>query len=111
MRVNKEMNLKGNKYTFSDIKYVNTGFIDSGRNKGEFIYNIEFENGKKLRLAYPSMTQVSENFDDDSWQEYVEIDKYIMNTGVNKQSSEKGVKYVQMEQIYIDKLLQVIRNK
>ena len=65
MRVNKEMNLKGNKYTFSDIKYVNTGFIDSGRNKGEFIYNIEFENGKKLRLAYPSMTQVSENFDDD----------------------------------------------
>ena len=32
-------NLKGNKCSFSDVEYVNTGFVDSGRHKGEFFYN------------------------------------------------------------------------
>ena len=104
-------NLKGDKYTFSDVEYVNTGFVDSGRNKGEFFYNIELKNGTKLRLAHPSMTQLSEIYDDDSWQEYVDIDEYIMNSGAKKDSSEKGSKYVQMDKVYVDKLLKVIRNK
>ena len=104
-------NLKGDKYTFSDVEYVNTGFVDSGRNKGEFFYNIELKNGTKLKLAHPSMTQPSETYDDDSWQEYVDIDEYIMNSGAKKDSSEKGSKYVQMDKIYVDKLLNVIRNK
>ena len=104
-------NLKGNKYSFSDVEYVNTGFVDSGRNKGEFFYNIELKNGKKLKLAHPSLTQPSEKYDYDTWKEYVDIDKYIMDSGAKKGSSEKGSKYVQMDQIYIDKLLQVVRNK
>ncbi|MGL5354766.1 MAG: hypothetical protein ACRDA5_15850 [Clostridium sp.] len=104
-------NLKGNKYSFSDVAYVNTGFIDSGRNKGEFFYNIEFENGKKLKLAYPSMPQPSEKYNSDSWQEYVDIDKYIMNSGAEKTSREEGSNYVHMDKIYVDKLLEVIRNK
>ena len=104
-------NLKGNKYSFSDVDYVNTGFVDSGRNKGEFFYNIELKNGKKLKLAHPSLTQPSEKYDYDTWKEYVDIDKYIMDSGAKKDSSEKGSKYVQMDQIYIDKLLQVVRNK
>ena len=104
-------NLKGDKYTFSDVEYVNTGFVDYGRNKGEFFYNIELKNGTKLRLAHPSMTQLSEIYDDDSWQEYVDIDEYIMNSGAKKDSSEKGSKYVQMDKVYVDKLLNVIRNK
>ena len=104
-------NLKGNKYSFSDVDYVNTGFVDSGRNKGEFFYNIEFKNGKKLKLAHPSLTQPSEKYDYDTWKEYVDIDKYIMDSGAQKDSSEKGSEYVQMDQIYIDKLLQVVRNK
>jgi hypothetical protein len=104
-------NLKGNKYSFSDVEYVNTGFVDSGRNKGEFFYNIQLENGKKLKLAYPSMTQPSEKYDYDTWQEYVDIDKYIMNSPAQKDSSEKGSKYVQMDKIYVDKLLHVVRNK
>ena len=104
-------NLKGNKYSFSDVDYVNTGFVDSGRNKGEFFYNIELKNGKKLKLAHPSLTQPSEKYDYDTWKEYVDIDKYIMDSGAKKDSSEKGSEYVQMDQIYIDKLLQVVRNK
>ena len=104
-------NLKGNKYSFSDVEYVNTGFIDSGRNRGEFFYNIELKNGTKLKLAHPSMTQPSEKYDYDSWQEYVDIDKYIMNGGAKKDSSEKGSNYVQMDKIYVDKLLNVVRNK
>ena len=68
-------NLKGDKYTFSDVEYVNTGFVDYGRNKGEFFYNIELKNGTKLWLAYPSMHQLSEKYEDDTWQEYVDIDK------------------------------------
>jgi hypothetical protein len=104
-------NLKGNKYSFSDVEYVNTGFVDSGRNKGEFFYNIELKNGKKLKLAHPSMTQPSEKYDYDTWQEYVDIDKYIMNSGAKKDSSEEGSKYVQMDKIYVDKLLHVVRNK
>ena len=104
-------NLKGDKYSFSDVNYVNTGFVDSGRNKGEFFYNIELKNGKKLKLAHPSLTQPSEKYDYDTWKEYVDIDKYIMDSGAKKDSSEKGSEYVQMDQIYIDKLLQVVRNK
>ncbi|MGX4599055.1 hypothetical protein [Faecalimicrobium sp. JNUCC 81] len=102
-------NLNGNKYSFSDVGYVNTGFVDSGKNKGEFFYNIELKNGKKLRLSYPSLTQTSEKYD--SWQEYVDIDKYIMNSRAKKDSSEEGSKYVKMDKIYVDKLLHVVRNK
>lgn len=104
-------NLKGNKYSFSDVEYVDTGFVDSGRNKGEFFYNIQFKNGKIIKLAHPSITNPSERYDNDTWQEYVDIDQYIMNSGAKKNSSEKGSEYVQMDNIYIDKLLYVIRNK
>lgn len=104
-------NLKGNKYSFSDVEYVDTGFVDSGRNKGEFFYNIQFKNGKTIKLAHPSITNPSERYDNDTWQEYVDIDQYIMNSGAKKNSSEKGSEYVQMDNIYIDKLLYVIRNK
>ena len=104
-------NLKGTKYSFSDVEYVNTGFVLKGRNKGEFFYNIQFKNGKKLKLAHPSMTQPSNKYDDDTWQEYVDIDKYIMKNGAKKESSENGQQYVQMDKIYIDKLLEVVRNK
>ncbi|MGL5085332.1 MAG: hypothetical protein ACRC68_06370 [Clostridium sp.] len=104
-------NLKGNKYSFSDVEYVDTGFVTKGRNKGEFFYNIKLQNGKKLKLAYPSMPQPAEKYYSDSWQEYVDIDKYIMNSGAQKSSSEEGSNYVHMDQIYIDKLLKVVRNK
>lgn len=104
-------NLKGNKYSFSDVEYVNTGFVDSGRNKGEFFYNIELKNGKKFKLAHPSITTPSKKYDSDTWQEYVDIDKYIMNIGAKKDSSEEGSKYIQMDKIYVDKLLSVVRNK
>lgn len=104
-------NLKGNKYSFSDVEYVDTGFVDSGRNKGEFFYNIQFKNGKTIKLAHPSITNPSERYDNDTWQEYVDIDQYIMKSGAKKNSSEKGSEYVQMDNIYIDKLLYVIRNK
>ncbi len=103
-------NLKGTKYSFNDVEYVDTGFVIRGRNKGEFFYNIQLKNGKKLKLAHPSMTQPSNKYDYDTWQEYVDIDNYIMKSGAEKESSEKGSQYVQMDKIYIDKLLEVIRN-
>ncbi|WP_066891229.1 hypothetical protein [Clostridium nigeriense] len=103
-------NLKGTKYSFNDVEYVNTGFVIRGRNKGEFFYNIQLKNGKKLKLAHPSMTQPSNKYDYDTWQEYVDIDNYIMKSGAKKESSENGSQYVQMDKIYIDKLLEVIRN-
>lgn len=104
-------NLKGNKYNFSQVVCVNTGFKDSGRNKGEFYYKIELDNGKKLDLAYPSMTQPNSKYDDSTWQEYVDIDKLIMKEGVKKVSSETGKKYVTMGRVYVDRLLWVIKNK
>lgn len=104
-------NLKGNKYNFSDVEYVNTGFVNRGRNKGEFFYNIQLKNGKIIKLSHPSSTKPSEKYDNDTWQEYVDIDKYIMNSGAKKSSSEKGSEYVQMDNIYREKLLYVIRNK
>lgn len=104
-------NLKGTRYSFSDVEYVNTGFIIGGRNEGEFFYNIQLKNGKKLKLAHPSMTYISDKYDNDTWQEYVDIDKYIMKNGGKKESSEDGSQYVKMDSIYIDKLLEVIKNK
>lgn len=104
-------NLKGDTYKFSDVQYVTTGFKHKGRDKGEFFYNIQFESGKKFKLAYPSMTQPGKQYDDDTWQEYVYIDELIMNEGAKKNSSEKGSKYVLMDKIYVNKLLKVVRNK
>lgn len=104
-------NLKGNKYNFSDIEYVDTGFVDRGKNKGEFFYNIQLKDSKKIKLAYPSMTQPSDKYENDSWQEYVDIDQYIMDSGAEKTSSENGSRYVQMDKRYVDKLLYVVRNK
>lgn len=104
-------NLKGKKYNFSDVEYVNTGFVDRGRNKGEFFYNIQLKDSKKIKLAYPSMTQPSDKYENDSWQEYVDIDQYIMDSGAKKTSSENGSRYVQMDKRYVDKLLYVVRNK
>ena len=104
-------NLKGDKYSFSDVKYVNTGFVNSGRNKGEFFYNIQLKNGKIIKMAHPSITKPSDKYENDTWGEYVDIDKYIMDSGAEKSSSEKGSEYVQMDNIYVDKLLYVIRNK
>lgn len=104
-------NLKGNKYTFNDVEYVNTGFNDGWTKKGEFFYNVQFKDGKKLKLAYPSSTQLSEKYSYDTWQEYVDIDKYIMESGAKKESSENGVEHVTMDKIYVDKLLKVVRNK
>ncbi|MCI6693937.1 MAG: hypothetical protein MR510_15960 [Clostridium sp.] len=104
-------NLKGNKYTFADVEYVNTGFNDGWINKGEFFYNIQFKDGKKLKLAHPSSTQLSRKYEYDTWQEYVDIDKYIMDAGAKKESSENGVEHVKMDKVYVDKLLKVVRNK
>lgn len=104
-------NLQGNEYSFADVEYVDTGFVERGRNKGEFFYNVEFENGKKMRLAYPSTTQPSYKYDYDTWQEYVDIDDYIMKSGAIKSFSEDGSEYVQMDKVYVDRLLEVIRNK
>lgn len=104
-------NLKGQAYNFSDIKVVNTGFKDRGRKKGEFFYDVQLENGKTLKLAFPSMTQPGKQYDNDTWQEYVDIDELIMDKGAEKISSEKGFEYVRMDQVYTNKLLKVIRNK
>ncbi|MDV4150060.1 hypothetical protein R0131_04340 [Clostridium sp. AL.422] len=104
-------NLKGKKYSFSDVEYVDTGFNDGWTNRGEFFYNIQFEDGKKLKLAYPSSSQLSVKYEHDTWQEYVDIDKYIMDAGAKKESSENGVEYVTMDKVYVDKLLKVVRNK
>ena len=104
-------NLKGNEYSFNDVEYVNTGFNDGWKNKGEFFYNVQFKDGKKLKLSYPSSSQLSEKYEHDTWQEYVDLDEYIMEAGAKKESSENGVEHVTMDKIYVDKLLKVVRNK
>lgn len=104
-------NLKGERYEFNEVKAVSTGFKDKGRNKGEFFYNIELNNGKKFKLASPSLTQTTEKYEEDTWQEYVDLDEIIMEAGAKKNSSEEGYEHLSMDKIYIDKLLKVVRNK
>lgn len=104
-------NLKGKEYSFSDIEYVNTGFKDNGRNKGELYYNLQFKDGKKLELAYPSLSQLPEKYEHDTWQEYVDIDKYIMEAGAKKYSDTIGIEYSNLNLEYKEKLLKIINNK
>lgn len=104
-------NLKGERYDFSQVKAVSTGFKDKGRNKGEFFYNIELNNGKEFKLAFPSFTQTTEKYEEDTWQEYVDLDEIIMKAGAKKSSNEVGYEHLSMDKIYIDKLLKVVRNK
>lgn len=61
-------------------------------------------------MAHPSMVQPGKQYEDDTWQEYVDLDEMIMKAGAKKTFSEKGVQYVQMDPIYRDKLLKVVRN-
>ena len=51
------------------------------------------------------------DFDEDTWLWMIRLDQLVMASGAEKISSEENSQYCQLDQRYVDMLLQVIRNR
>lgn len=99
----------GKSYTFEDIKKVNTGFYGSKipyiRDKGEFYYYIEFEDGNKINLNGDSGGTYEEL---DSYEEIEKVDKILMSIGIQKISSLSNIDKNDLDDIYAERFRRII---
>ena len=51
------------------------------------------------------------DYDEDTWLWMIRLDEMVMASGAEKISSVDNYQYCQMDQRYVDMLLQVIRNQ
>lgn len=104
-------NPSGEEYRYDDIVKVETGF----RGKflglpmygtGDFYYKVTYKDG-----TVEDWGGCTSDFDEDTWLWMIRLDKLVMASGAEKVSSEENHQYCQMDQRYVDMLLEVIRNK
>jgi hypothetical protein len=76
------------------------------RGTGEFYYRVTYKDG-----TTEDWGECSSDFDEDSWLWMIRLDEMVMASGAQKISSEENHEYCQMEQRYVEMLLEVIRNK
>lgn len=103
--------LDGEVYGYDDIVKVETGF--GGKflglpmyNTGDFYYKVTYKDG-----TTEDWGGCTSDFDEDSWLWMIRLDEMVMAGGAEKISSEENYQYCQMDQRYVDMLLQVIRNQ
>jgi hypothetical protein len=101
----------GTQYRYEDIVQVETGFGGKFlglplRGTGEFYYRVTYKDG-----TTEDWGECSSDFDEDSWLWMIRLDEMVMASGAQKISSEENHEYCQMEQRYVEMLLEVIRNK
>lgn len=101
----------GEAYRYEDIVKVETGF--GGKflglpmyNTGDFYYKVTYKDG-----TTEDWGGCTSDFDEDSWLWMIRLDEMVMAGGAEKISSEENYQYCQMDQRYVDMLLQVIRNQ
>jgi hypothetical protein len=101
----------GESYDYDDIVCVETGFGDKFlgipvRGTGRFYYRITYSDG-----TTEDWGECSSDWDEDSWQWMIRLDELVMAGGAEKNSSAEYLEYCDMDQVYVDMLLEVIRNK
>lgn len=101
----------GESYDYDDIVSVETGFGDKFlgipvRGTGRFYYRITYSDG-----TTEDWGECSSDWDEDSWQWMIRLDELVMAGGAEKNSSAEYSEYCDMDQVYVDMLLEVIRNK
>jgi hypothetical protein len=101
----------GKEYSYDEIVKVETGF--GGKflglpiyKSGEFYYKVTYKDG-----TTEDWGGCTSDFDEDTWLWMIRLDKMVMASGAEKVSSEENYQYCQMDQRYVDMLLEVIRNK
>ncbi len=101
----------GKEYRYDDIVKVEAGF--GGKflgipmfKTGDFYYKVTYKDG-----TVEDWGECTSSFDEDTWLWMIRLDEMVMASGAEKISSEDNYQYCQMEQRYVDMLLQVIRNQ
>jgi hypothetical protein len=100
----------GEAFSYDDIVKVETGFggkflgLPTFRT-GEFYYKVTYKDG-----TVEDWGGCTSDYDEDTWLWMIRLDEMIMASGAVKISSEYNSQYCQMDQRYVDMLLEVIRN-
>ena len=101
----------GEAFSYDDIVKVETGF--GGKflglpmyGTGDFYYKVTYKDG-----TTEDWGGCTSDYDEDTWLWMIRLDELVMASGAEKISSEENYQYCQMEQRYVDMLLQVIRNQ
>ena len=100
----------GESFSYDDIVKVETGFggkflgLPTFRT-GEFYYKVTYKDG-----TVEDWGGCTSDYDEDTWLWMIRLDEMIMASGAVKISSEYNSQYCQMDQRYVDMLLEVIRN-
>lgn len=101
----------GTFYSYSDVERVETGFKGKwlgipARGTGDFYYKITYSDG--ITEDWGDSTDQTEN---DTWTWMYRLDEWVLNGGAEKVGSTEYSEYCDMEQFYVDILINVINNR
>lgn len=107
----------GVKYAYEDISQIKTGFggkifgIKEYTKKGSFFYILTMKDGRRIVFSQPGTNEDIERYNQDSYLELEEFDQKLMELGIPKESDESNWEACDMDQVYVDRFLRIIRNK
>lgn len=101
----------GTFYAYSDVERVETGF------KGKFLgFSVQWTGDFYYKITYSD--GVTENWgdcttqdDEDTWTWMLRLDEWCLAGGTEKTGSDKYSEYCDMEQFYVDILVDVVNNR
>ena len=100
----------GKAYSLKDIKYINAGVYGSRipyiRNKGEFYYKINFNDGSVINLN-DSLGSTKEEMD--TYLEIEKLDRYFVSKGIEKNSSMANIEYLELDKQYVDRFKRILQ--
>lgn len=114
--VKSPINPGGKTYEYKDVTkvkaYVNDKKFNffSNRNRWDFVYEIELNN-KSYDLALPSLNPVSEYDESTSFTEINDLDKNLMNLGIEKESSKENIEKNEINKESADLFLEIVNRK
>ncbi len=102
----------GKEYSYKDISKIETGIYGSNipfvREKGEFYYYLEFNDGHKINLN----DILGGTYDElDTYEEIEIFDKNLVALGTEKESSLKNIDKCDLDEVYVERFERIINNK
>ena len=92
-------------YNYSDVSKVGAEF----NKKGDFKYTINIGE-KQLTFTVTTPNSEIERYED-SYLELEEFDAKLMDLNITKESDETNSEKCDLDQVYVDRFLRIIRNK
>ena len=108
------LNLKGQAYSYSDVKQIETGFgnkkftLREYEKEGSFYYKIILD-GKEVVFHTPSVNLNIERYED-TYLELEEFDQALSKHNISKESSSEGYDKCGFDQRYVDRFLRIIES-